>query len=322
MPALVAVCTGILIVLLINIIKTAMTRKNRRVRERLGHTLGPKEKKEVSRETGFRPRHLTAWLGKIPLFGAGVGRRYLEKLNDNLVKAGVPLKPEELAAMKLLSALIVFFLSIFLFHLLPAALVLGVLGFFLPYLWVQYLKKRRVILLESQLLDAVVLMANSLRAGHSFLQAMELVSRETRPPLAEEFKRVIRETRLGVPVEEALVNLGQRVDSKEMELVVTGVLVQREVGGNLAEILDHISNTIEKRIKMRAKIRALTAQGRMSAWIISLLPIFLAFFIFSTQPDMGRLMVTEPLGVVMLVVGIIMLVLGILVIRKVVDIDV
>ena len=131
-----------------------------------------------------------------------------------------------------------------------------------------------------------------------------------------------RETRLGVTLEEALINLNRRVESREMEMLVTGVLIQREVGGNLAEILDQIGGTIEKRIKMRAKIRALTAQQRLSAWVVTLLPFFLGAFIFTQNPDFARIMLEDPLGIAMLAGGAVMLVIGVLIIRKVVDIDV
>lgn len=189
-------------------------------------------------------------------------------------------------------------------------------------MWVNYLKQRRLLRFESQLLDAIVLVANSLRAGHSFMQAIELVSRETPPPLSLEFGRVLRENLVGIPVEEALLNLTERVESKDLELVVTGMLIQRQVGGNLAEVLDSIAKTIEKRIKMRAKIRALTAQGRMSAWVVSLLPFALGFFVFGMHPEFGRIMLDESLGIAMLAVGGIMMLLGILLIRRVVNIDV
>jgi len=116
--------------------------------------------------------------------------------------------------------------------------------------------------------------------------------------------------------------LVQRVESKELELVVTGVLIQRQVGGNLAEVLDNIAATIEKRIKMRAKVKALTAQGKLSAVIVSLLPFLLGLFIFGRYPKFAQIMISEPIGVIMLACGLAMLVIGILVIRKVVDVDV
>lgn len=176
--------------------------------------------------------------------------------------------------------------------------------------------------MEGQLLNAVVLLANSLRAGHSFMQALELVSRETSAPLGEEFNRVLRETRMGVRLDEALSNFSRRVDSREIELLVTGILIQREVGGNLAEILDTIADTIDKRVKMRAKLRALTAQGRLSGWVVSLLPFALVLFIYVPHPEYARLMLTEPLGRAMLLAGLIMMITGILVVKKVVNIDV
>ncbi|HEX3010833.1 MAG TPA: type II secretion system F family protein, partial [Syntrophomonadaceae bacterium] len=183
-------------------------------------------------------------------------------------------------------------------------------------------KKKRIVRMEGQLLNAVVLLANSLRAGHSFMQALDLVSHETSAPLGDEFERIIRETRMGVRIEEALGKFSERMDSREIELLVTGILVQREVGGNLAEILDIIADTIDKRIKMRKKIRVLTSQGRLSGWIVSLLPVALIFLIYIPHPEYARVMLTETLGRVMLGAGFMMIIIGSMIIKKVVNIDV
>lgn len=248
--------------------------------------------------------------------------KYLDDLQGRLSKAGVPLKPGEYLAVTMASGLLLFILGMTFFEQIILGVLFFGIGLLLPGVWVQQVYKRRIITIESQLLDAVVMMASSLRAGHSFMQAMELVSRETPPPLATEFIRVVRENRVGVSLEQALQNMLSRVDSRELELLVSGVLIQRQIGGNLAEVLDNIASTLEKRIKMRAKIRTLTAQSRLSALVIALMPFFLGVFVFGKDPKMLQVMLNETAGIFMLVAGAVLWIVGIFVLRKMVDIDV
>mgnify|MGYP002396375000 CR=1 FL=1 len=316
------VCTFLFTVLLLGQLRGLLTRRQLKIEERLRLAINQNIKPQaVSDKTG-PGRRVNRWIQSVTVPSALISKKYMDKMQVNLVKAGLPLKAQELVSFMFVSGLACLGLGLLIFHKFAFGILAGILGLCLPGLWVSYLKKNRVKILEGQLLDTVLLLANSLRAGHSFLQALELVSRETPPPLSVEFGRVIREIRIGIPVEEALTNLAQRVESKDVEMLVTGVLIQRQVGGNLAEVLDAIAATIDKRIKMRAKIRALTAQGRLSAWIISLLPIALAAFIFGKNPDFGRIMLVNPIGIALLVAGAVMLMVGILLVRKVVTIDV
>jgi tight adherence protein B len=261
-------------------------------------------------------------LPSIPAFGRVVGQKYMERMRTSLTKSGVPLKPEELAGMSL-----VFFLAGVAIGLLSKkgpfiTAGLAFAGLLMPGLYVSHAKRRRAAKLESQLVDALTLIANSLRAGHSFMQALELVSHDMAPPLAPELARVLREARLGLSVDEAFGKLVSRFDSRDLELVITGVLIQRQVGGNLAVVLDGTADTIGKRLKARAKVRTLTAQGRLSAWVISIMPFGLAGLVFGLYPDFGHIMLVSPLGIAMLVGAAVLLVVGVFVIRKVVNVDV
>ncbi|QUL98159.1 MAG: type II secretion system F family protein [Candidatus Fermentithermobacillus carboniphilus] len=254
--------------------------------------------------------------------GSLLGRRFGERLRSELARAGIPLKPEELVSMAAILGFGGFILGMLFFRRALFATVPGVLGVLVPFLWVHLAKKERSAGIEGQLLNALVLIANSLRAGHSFMQALELVQKEMEPPLAQELGRVIRESKMGIPVEEALLNLTRRVESRDLDLAVTGVLIQRQVGGNLARVLDNIALTIDRRIKTRARIRVVTAQGRISAWIISILPFALGVLVFGMYPEFGRVMFSEPMGIGMLMVAGILLVVGIFLVRRVVNIDV
>ena len=167
----------------------------------------------------------------------------------------------------------------------PILLLVGaVVGFILPRWYVKRRQGKRLNQFNKQLPDTITLIANALRAGSSFLQAIELVVREARPPISTEFARVIREVNLGLPFEEALENLVRRVRSDDLELMVTAISIQYTVGGNLAEILDSIAYTIRERVRIKGEIRTLTAQQRLSGYVVAFLPIGLAGFLFVIAP--------------------------------------
>ena len=147
---------------------------------------------------------------------------------------------------------------------------------------------------NKQLPDTITLIANALRAGSSFLQAIELVVRESRPPISTEFGRVIREVNLGLPFDQALENMVRRVRSDDLELMATAISIQHQVGGNLAEILDSIAYTIRERVRIKGEIRTLTAQQRLSGYVVGFLPIGLAGFLFIAAPGFMAPDVPQP----------------------------
>src|SRR5512142_107347 len=156
----------------------------------------------------------------------------------------------------------------------PIVLLVGALiGFMLPRFWLGRRKSGRINSFNKQLPDTITLIANALRAGSSFLQAIEMVVRESRPPISTEFGRVIREVNLGLPFDQALDNMVRRVRSDDLELMVTAIAIQHTVGGNLAEILDSIAFTIRERVRIKGEIRTLTAQQRLSGYVVGFLPI-------------------------------------------------
>lgn len=173
-----------------------------------------------------------------------------------------------------------------------------------------------------QLGDCLVTLANALRAGYSFQQAMELIAKEMQTPISKEFVRASTDIKMGVPIEDALEQMDKRVDNADFTLVVTAVLVQREVGGNLAQILDTISDTIMERIRMKREINALTAQGRLSAIILLLLPFVVGIFMYSVNPDRMSLLFEETSGQIALGVSIVMDIIGFIIIRRIVNIEV
>ena len=212
----------------------------------------------------------------------------------------------------------------------PIILLLGLLlGFFVPRLWLGRRKSGRLKAFNKQLPDTVTLIANALRAGSSFLQAIELVVRESRPPISTEFGRVIREVNLGLPFDVALENMVRRVKSEDFELMATAIAIQHQVGGNLAEILDSIAFTIRERIRIKGEIRTLTAQQRLSGYVVGGLPFGLALFIYLAAPTFFNPMFAKPpdvlgipLGVILLGIAVAAMGAGFYFIRKIVDIEV
>ncbi|HEY5630103.1 MAG TPA: type II secretion system F family protein, partial [Candidatus Limnocylindrales bacterium] len=208
-------------------------------------------------------------------------------------------------------------------------LVGGLIGFMLPRFWLGRRKSGRVGAFNKQLPDTITLIANALRAGSSFLQAIELVVRESRPPISTEFGRVIREVNLGLAFDVALENMVRRVRSDDLELMATAISIQHTVGGNLAEILDSIAFTIRERVRIQGEIRTLTAQQRLSGYVVGFLPIGLAGFLFIAAPQFMAPMFDDrasllglPAGVIILFMGGFMMFLGFMFIRKIVDIEV
>jgi tight adherence protein B len=204
-----------------------------------------------------------------------------------------------------------------------------ILGFIIPRIWLARRKSSRLNAFNKQLPDTITLVANALRAGSSFLQAIELVVRESRPPVSIEFSRVIREVNLGLPFDQAMENMVRRIRSDDFELMATAINIQHSVGGNLAEILDSIAYTIRERVRIKGEIRTLTAQQRLSGYVVGLLPFGLAGFIFLAAPtffdpmwdpkvNIGGL----PAGIIILGLGVLMMMIGFFFIQRIVDIEV
>jgi tight adherence protein B len=208
-------------------------------------------------------------------------------------------------------------------------LIGGLIGFAIPRFWLGRRRSSRLNQFNKQLPDTITLIANGLRAGSSFLQAIELVVREARPPISTEFARVIREVNLGLAFDEALENMVRRVRSDDLELMATAISIQHTVGGNLAEILDSIAYTIRERVRIKGEIRTLTAQQRLSGYVVGFLPIGLAGFLFIAAPGFMAPMFDDsvnilglPAGVIILIFGGFMMFMGFMFIRKIVDIEV
>lgn len=230
--------------------------------------------------------------------------------------------PQFLFYISLLSMLVMGSLVALMGGSVLLAVPFAVGGFFLPRFVLLYLKGKRDALFIEQLVDAMMSISNSMRAGFSLPQALDLVHREMPNPMSQEVRLVCQELRLGVGVEDALENLKNRMPSADMELVVTAVSIVRDVGGNLTEVFDNIAHMIRERQRIEGKISALTAQGRMQAFVISSLPFVIALGLYVVSPEMFALLTDTTLG--WIAISGILMVMGaaILIIRKIIRIDV
>ncbi len=248
-------------------------------------------------------------------FGEGIARE--------LASANLKLTVSEFLAFTALSAFGVGLLAYILYYRSVIMGIAGmVVGFYLPRLWVKTAQNRRLKAFNSQLADAITLLANSMRSGYSLLQAMETVAKEMPPPISEEFARVVYEIGLGLPLKQALDNMVRRVRSDDLDLMATAILIQHEVGGNLADILDTINETIRERVRIQGEIRALTAQQRLTGYIIGFLPLGLGLIIYLINRTYITNLFTDPCGLIMLGVGGFMMVLGFFIIRNITKIEV
>ena len=202
------------------------------------------------------------------------------------------------------------------------ALVLALLSLALPVMLLRVRRERRLERFTKALPDAIDVIARSLRAGHSLSAAMEIVADQAAEPVGSEFRTLCRQQNLGLPFREAVLQMVDRIPSTDLQVVVTGMLVQKETGGNLVEILDRTNNVIRERVRLEGEMRIHTAQGRMTAWILGLLPVGLYFMISLVNPGYTRILITDPTGQKMLAGGVVQIIIGMLVIRRIVKVRV
>ena len=249
-------------------------------------------------------------------------REFAQKWRVQLARADLKLTVSEYAALHVICGFGAFALGTVLFATPIGGGVAGIAGLFFPRFYVARKQGQRLRAFQDQLPDTLSLWVNALRSGYSVLQSMEAISKEAPEPTATEFKRVVQEVQLGIPMEDALEHLLNRVPNDNMDLVNTAVNIQREVGGNLAEILESIGHTIRDRVKLEGEIRVLTSQGRITGWIISLLPIALTIFLYFVSPGyMGGLIENRMCGWPMLGCGLGLIGTGAAIIQKIVKID-
>src|SRR5919197_6476596 len=250
------------------------------------------------------------------------GRTFAAALQTDLARANLKLTVGEFLILQTAAAAVVGMLAWLISSALVVGILFGAVGWFIPKIWLGRRQAARLKAFNNQLADTIGLMSNSLRSGLSLVQAMELISREAEPPVSEEFQRVVREIGLGVGPQEALLHLVRRVASDDLDLLVTAVLVQFEIGGNLSRILDSIASTIRERVKLQGEIRTMSAQGRMAGYVLSGMPVAIGGLLMLIAPSyMGALFTPGP-WLVLPFFAVCGIVTGTFVIRKLVAIEV
>ena len=245
-----------------------------------------------------------------------------ERLELLLYQAGMKTRPGVVVLLTAVCLVGGYVLGVVLFHRVPPALLLMLVAGPLPWGYIAYRKHERMKAFAREFPDALDLLVSALRAGLSFSAAMQIVAEESPDPVRGEFAVTVEEQSLGIDFREAMVNLTRRVDSLDLRFFVTAVLLQRDTGGNLAEILHSTSVLLRDRFRVLGDIQTFTAQGRMTGAILGILPLFMALFMLTTAPDYFRPMLESPSGRVALVVAGGMQLLGMLVIRQIVKIKV
>jgi tight adherence protein B len=263
------------------------------------------------------------------------GQDLATRLSTEIARADLKLRPAEFLFAWIASPFVFAFAAYVVgfivpgFHNVVALVAVFAIGAYFPRWYIGHRQRKRLAAFSEQLPNTITLLANSLRAGSSFLQGVELVTREAQPPISEEFERVVREMSLGVALQPALGNLVRRVKSEDLELMVTAINIQSQVGGNLATVLDSIAFTIRERIRIIGEIRVLTSMQRYSGFVITLLPVGLAGLLFLISPTYITALFRNPpttfglpTGVIFLIVGLISMAIGYFFISRIVDIKV
>ena len=298
-------------------VTTAKKSEKKKVRDRLKSIGKDSQGEEPVNILRARPLSSIPWLSRALRSMPGI-----QRLEDLLAKANVNAAP----GLFILSCILLGFLGHYLAGLYVAGKVLpfavGLLMAYFPLFFVQMRKARRMQKFERQLPDALELIARALRAGHAFSSGLKMVAQEFDDPIGTEFERTQDEINYGVSVPEALKNMTQRVECEDLKFFVVAVVIQRDTGGNLAEIIDNMSRVIRERFKLHGKIKILSAEGRLSALVLCLLPFFMALVVYFLNPDLIMTLNEDPMGRVLAVNAMILMALGIVVIRKMVQIRV
>lgn len=292
----------------------------RLVENRLGKISGQKELAPV--ENVLRNDS-----GTFPLLRRLVtGNAWSERTARDLAQAGWNLKVSEFLLIRLCLAGIAAALTVLLLHASGAGIFIAVgvavAGFMLPALVLQYYRARRQNLITKQLAETLALISNSLRSGFAFTQAVELAAKQIEAPMAEELERFLHDVSLGAPTDVALQRLAERSGSYDLDLMASTIIIQRNTGGNLSEILDNVAETIRERERLQGEIRALTSSQRFTGLVLSLYPVFLCALFFLLAPGIWKVLIEEDLGRILLVIAGTLQVMGMITIRRILKLEV
>lgn len=313
------ICT-LLILLLLFLLLEYRSRNRRALARRMRYYVGGMDTQEKPKEQKSLKERFMDVLHSGGKYLSNI--RHARGLDFKMQKAGIPLLGTEFLILLGISFLLTAVIAGLISKKWYIGVIMAIVVVMAEWIYVLLKTDRREAAFTNQMGDCLMMVANAMRAGFSFLQAMDLVSKEMEPPISDEFKHVMRDIGLGASVERALDDMDKRVGSPDFSLVVTAVLIQQQVGGDLAHILDTISDTIQDRIRMRREVRTLTSQGRMSGWVLAILPFGLGALISVMNPSYMEPLFTERVGQIAIGVAVVMVLIGFFVIQRIVDIDV
>jgi tight adherence protein B len=294
-----------------------------KARERLQHLFGPSVLEVATTGSALRQKESSGFLGLGQLF---LGREWAAKTALSLDQADLHLRVGEFVALRVAMALLLFALVFVLVPSRPAAVVIGLalgfVGFQAPPFFVRRRKRNRLNKLERQLEEALTMTANSLKAGFGLLQSLDLAAQQLEHPISTELQRTLHDINIGSSTEDALLAFSERASSYDLDIVITAILIQRSVGGNLAEILDTVAHTMRERARIRGHIKAVTSQQRLTGYILGIMPIAVMGLLFLVASEYMTPLFTTLAGQVLLVGAGIMEFIGILLIRRILAIEV
>lgn len=251
-----------------------------------------------------------------------VSSNLLSKWTAQLERGGLSINAREYFILRTVVSLVIMAM-LYTFIPVPVLALAGApLGFFVVGFWLKMRISRRQRKLEAQLIELLQMVSSGLRAGFGLIQALESSGDQLPSPLSIEIRRTLRDTAMGASIDQAMLALNERIGSSDFDIVITAILIQRQVGGNLAEILDNVAHTMRERERIRGEIRTLTSQQRLTGYVVGGIPIGLGFIFFLMQPDFMGLLFTDPLGRIMLGAAVVLQILGFFVISRIVNIEV
>ena len=313
----IAIFAGILCFCVITILLSKFQKSKMQIEERVKGIAYDKPEKQNKRKER-RKKTKTKEKQKREL--SAKTKKRMEKVEEELYSVGIKMPVETFLMLWISITVVIPILVYLIFHNIFLCLIVAFAIAFIPVMVIQKKKKKRKSDLESQLVDAISVLVNALRAGHSFQMAMNTISRDMEEPISGEFGRVFRETQRGLTLEDSLNQMVERTGSEDLGIMCTAIIIQRQVGGNLSEVLENISETIQERISLRGEIKAKTASGRISGYIVGALPLLILGAISVINPGYVSLLFKEGPGHIMLIVSVVMEVIGFLVIKKVVTV--
>ena len=268
----------------------------------------------------INPRVIVGKQDKLKKIFSFLNFKFIDSLEDELSMAGIPLRIEEYLSIWFLLCIGIPAFAAFFGAKFLVLLALFIIGFSIPIVLIKMKKSKRASLFNKQLIDAMAIICNCLRTGFSFQTAMESVAKEMAEPISYEFDRMLRERNLGLSLEECMAKMIKRTGNKDLQLISNAVIIQKQVGGNLAEILESISDTIKERVKISDEIRVLTSTGRVSGYIVGLLPVFILILLMVINPTYVEEFFVTSNGRAILLVCVVLESIGFLFVKKIVSV--